>query len=173
MIEQKYQTFWKRFCAGFVDALVFLPPSLLSNWMWNHHQHVPNLLLAIFHLLANITYYAYNIYFLGKYGQTLGKMALKVKVLDVSENQHITYFQALKRDIVLLAMTVLLLPYELFQIMAGKFYMFNPGTIPDRASMILLYATMGWFFLEFITMIFSSKRRAIHDLIAGSVVVRI
>ena len=172
MIEQKYQTFWKRFCAGVVDGLVFLPLSLPANWIWSHHQDVPNLLLAIFHILTSITYYAYNIYFLGKYGQTLGKMALKIKVLDVSEKQHITYIQALKRDIVPLAITVLLLPYELFQIIAGKFYMLIPGTMPDKASMILSFTIMGWFFLEGVTMMFSSKRRAIHDLIAGSVVVR-
>jgi len=30
-----------------------------------------------------------------------------------------------------------------------------------------------WFLLECVTMLFSAKRRAIHDFIAGSVVVRI
>ena len=31
---------------------------------------------------------------------------------------------------------------------------------------------MGWFLLEIVTMTFNSKRRALHDFIAGSVVVK-
>ena len=172
MIYQKYRTFWKRFCAGFVDGLVLLPVSLLTNWIWFHHGGIPNVLLACLHLATSVIYYAYNIYFLGKYGQTLGKMALKVKVLDVSEQQHVTYLQALKRDIVPLAVTVLLLPYELYQIIVGRFYPLHPGTMPDKTSMVLGFVFTGWFLLEVITMMFSSKRRALHDFIAGSVVVR-
>lgn len=172
MIENKYRTFWKRFWAGCVDGLVLLPISLFTNWIWSHHQGVPNVLLALFYLVTNMIYYAYNIYFLGKYGQTPGKMALKVKVLDVSERQHVTYLQALRRDIVPLAVTVLLLPHALYQIIVGKFYLMNPGTMPDTPSMILVYVFMGWFLLEIITLMFSSKRRALHDFIAGSVVVK-
>lgn len=172
MIKVKYRTFWKRFCAGFIDGLVLLPISLLSNWIWSHHGGIPNILLALFYLITSVMYYAYNIYFLGKYGQTLGKMALKVKVLDISEQKQVTYLQALKRDIVPLAVTVLLLPYELYQIIVGRFYLLHPGTVPDKTSMILGLVFMGWFLLEVITMMFSLKRRALHDFIAGSVVVR-
>ncbi len=172
MIENQYRTFWKRFFAGFVDGLVLLPISLFTNWIWSHHQGVPNVLLALLYLVTHLIYYAYDIYFLGKYGQTLGKMALKVKVLDVSEQQHVTYLQALRRDIVPLAVSVMLLPYDLYQIIVGKFYLMNPGTMPGTPSMILVYVFMGWFLLEIITMMFSSKRRALHDFIAGSVVVK-
>jgi len=172
MIEQKYRTFWKRFCAGLVDGIVLFPISLLAHWMWAHHEGIPNVLLALLHLFTIMIGYGYNIYFLGKYGQTLGKMALKVKVLDVSERQHVTYLQALKRDIVPLAVTVLLLPYDLYQIMTGKYFLQNPGTMPDKGSEILVFLFMGWFLLEIITMMFSSKRRALHDFIAGTVVVR-
>jgi uncharacterized RDD family membrane protein YckC len=172
MIEQKYRTFDKRCWAGLVDGFVFLPIMLLDRLIWAHHGGIPNVLLALFHLANSMIYYAYSIYFLGKYGQTLGKMALKIKVLDVSEQQHVTYLQALKRDIVPLVVATLLLPYELYQIIVGKFYLQNPGAMPDKISLILAYSFMGWFLLEIITMMFSSKRRAIHDFIAGSVVVR-
>jgi uncharacterized RDD family membrane protein YckC len=172
MIDQKYRTFWKRFCAGFLDGLLLMPLSLFTQWIWTYHQSIPNVILALLYIATSTIYYAYNIYFLGKYGQTLGKMALKVKVLDLSEQQHVTYGQALKRDIVPLLVTVLLLPYDLYQIIAGKFYLMHPGTMPDKISMILAFVLMGWFFVEVITMMFSSKRRALHDFIAGSVVVR-
>ena len=172
MIEHKYRTLWKRLCAGFVDGLALLPISLLTNWIWAHHQSIPNPLLALLHLSTSFIYYGYNIYFLGKYGQTLGKMALNVKVLDMSEQRHITYLQALRRDIVPIAITVLLLPYEMYKIITGTHYLLIPGTPPDKISTVLGFVLMGWFLLEFITMMFNRKWRAIHDLIAGSVVVR-
>ena len=172
MIEYKYKTFWKRFCAGFVDWIVFLPITLPSNWIWAHNESVPTLLLALLYLATSTMYYVYNIYFLGKYGQTLGKMALNITVLDVSEEHHVTYFQALKRDIVPLSVTVLLLPYQLYQIISGKFYLLHHGTTPDKISSTLGFVFLGWFLLEIITMMFSAKRRAIHDFIAGSVVVK-
>jgi uncharacterized RDD family membrane protein YckC len=173
MIETKYRTFWKRFCAGFVDGLVFLPIMFLEQWVWSHHELFPAIVLAIFHLITTPIFYVYNIFFLGKYGQTLGKMALKIKVLDVSEMRQISYLQALRRDIVPLAITAVLLPRELYQIVAGTSYLFTPNSMPDRAGMIIMYSLSAWFLLECVTMLFSSKRRAIHDFIADSVVVRI
>ena len=67
---------------------------------------------------------------------------------------------------------MLLLPYELYQIIVGRFYLMNPGSMPDTASMVLGFVFIGWFLLEVITIMLNSKRRALHDFIAGSVVVR-
>jgi uncharacterized RDD family membrane protein YckC len=109
---------------------------------------------------------------LGKYGQTIGKMLLKVKVMDVSETAHITYWQAARRNIVPIFSTIMILPYDIYQIIVGKFYMFHPKTEPDAYTMAMTYIFMAWFLLEFFTMLFSKKRRAVHDFIAGSVVIK-
>ena len=42
----------------------------------------------------------------------------------------------------------------------------------DAYTMVLSYFLCVWLLLEYITMLFSQKRRAIHDIIAGSVVIR-
>jgi uncharacterized RDD family membrane protein YckC len=76
MIDQKYRKFWKRFGAGFLDGLLLMPVSLFMHWIWTYHQSIPNVILAPLYIATSTIYYAYNIYFLGKYGQTLGKMAL-------------------------------------------------------------------------------------------------
>ncbi len=47
----------------------------------------------------------------GRYGQTLGKMATRVKVIDVTEEIEVTYRQAFLRDsplVVLMTFDVLL-----------------------------------------------------------------
>lgn len=36
----------------------------------------------------------------------------------------------------------------------------------------IMYSTFGWFGLEVVTMLTNNKRRALHDFIAGSVVIR-
>lgn len=172
MIERKYRTFWRRFFAEFVDALVLLPVSLITVWVWRHAAAVPLPLLALHYLVSSLLIYIYEIYFLGTHGQTLGKMALGVVVMDVSEQRHVSYRQALLRNVAPLAVTLLLLPYQLFQILTGRFYLLHSGGRPDAVSWISNLILMLWFLLEIVTMLFSSKRRALHDIIAGSVVVK-
>ena len=172
MIDRKYRTFWRRFFAGFLDGLVLLPVSLMSGWVWRHGDVIPLPLLALHYLVSRLIFYVYSVYFLGAHGQTPGKMAFGVVVLDASELRHVTYLQALKRDAVPLAATLILLPYQLFQILTGRFYLLHPGSPPDKISMLISLILTGWFLLEIVTMAFSSRRRAIHDFIAGSVVVK-
>ncbi len=109
---------------------------------------------------------------LGKYGQTIGKMLLKVKVMDVSETAHITYRQAARRNIVPIFITIIILPYDIYHIIDGKYFMFHPQTGPDAYTMAMTYISMAWFLMELITMLFSKKRRAVHDFIAASVVIK-
>ena len=172
MIERKYRTFWRRFFAEFVDSLILLPVTLIASWVWRHADSVPLPLLALHYLVTRLLFFIYRIYFLGAHGQTPGKMALGVVVLDVSERRHVSYRQALLRDAAPLAVMLLLLPYQLFQILTGRFYLLHPGGRPDAISWISSLVLMVWFLLEIVTMTFNSKRRALHDFIAGSVVVK-
>jgi len=110
---------------------------------------------------------------LGKYGQTIGKMLLKVRVMDVSETAHINYWQAAKRNIVPICATIISLPYDIYQIIVGKFIMLHPKTGLDTYMIAMMFVLIAWFLLELITMFFSKKRRAVHDFIAGSVVIKV
>ena len=172
MIINKYRTFWRRFWAGWVDAIVFLPPYIAYIWIWKYHLTIPVFFLIIWHAAYSVAWYIYSIWLHGKYGQTIGKMLLKVKVMDVSEIKSLRYSQALRRDIVPLGITVALLPYELYKIAIGQFYMADPAIPPDKVSLAISFVMVGWCVLEMVTMLFSRRRRAIHDFIAGSVVIR-
>jgi uncharacterized RDD family membrane protein YckC len=112
----------------------------------------------------------YSILLHGFFGQTLGKMATGVIVIDASEQGELSMSQAIRRDIVPVITSFLSIAVIFRPILRGN-------TFPNRASWpmglwILSFSSALWFLLEFITMLTNQRRRAVHDLIAGSVVVK-
>ncbi len=112
----------------------------------------------------------------GRFGQTLGKMVCKVKVIDKSEKKPITYRQAFLRDSVVIILGLL------FTFFAGSGFLdgINPYNRPETVNAeippwmsFLSWINSLWFFIEIITMLTNKKRRAVHDFIASSVVVKI
>ncbi|MGO8988406.1 MAG: RDD family protein [bacterium] len=91
MIETKYRTFWRRVLAGWVDSLAFLPVQIGSHYIWEYHGSVPLWLLAAWNFFPSLIWYGYNVYFLGKFGRTIGKMAAGVKVIDQTEAKPIKW----------------------------------------------------------------------------------
>jgi uncharacterized RDD family membrane protein YckC len=169
MIEHKYNTFWPRVGAGIVDGFVFLPLSLLDKWIWSISQSIPIIFLLTWFIIWSFSYVTYSVLMHGFFGQTLGKMAAKVKVLDISENK-LTMRQAFLRDIVPIVLGVITIFYVV-PIVLERVHPFKEitWTFP---MIILLYANLCWYFAEVITMLANKKRRAVHDFIARSVVVR-
>jgi uncharacterized RDD family membrane protein YckC len=169
MILPRYQTFWRRFWAGTVDGIVFWPFSALSNFIWAHQTLTLQTYLAIWFFIQLALPIVYSTMMHWRYGQTLGKMACGVMVVDVSEKITLTLWQAIKRDIypviVSVAGFMLTLPYIM-----GFATVQTP--IVRITNTILGYSGLFWFGLEILTMVGSQKRRALHDVIAGSVVLR-
>ncbi len=163
----KYRTFWPRLCAGFVDGLVFLP--LSGAFLWGNSFLTPGARAAVTVLLTALML-AYSVLMHGQYGQTLGKMALKVKVLDVSEARPITYRQAVLRDGPWIVLSVLGLFWQVPDLLAGGDpFQGESGALPTLLDNVSLL----WVLVEWITMLTNNHRRAVHDWIAGSVVVRV
>ena len=106
MIEHKYNTFWPRVGAAIVDGLVFLPISLFDEWVWSISESIPIVLLFIWFIIGRFIFITYSVLMHGYFGQTLGKMAAKVKVVDISENK-LTMRQAVLRDIVPIILVVI------------------------------------------------------------------
>lgn len=169
VIAPKYETFGARVSAGILDGLVLLPLSIPMIVVEMTSKPWPAWALILVHVLTPLASYAYSILMHGRYGQTLGKMWAGVKILDVGESKPITYFQALKRDAVPLLFFIILLPVELHLIQQGEYGFAEIRTSPWHR--ILGSLMWGWWGLEILTMLFSRKRRAVHDIIAGTVVV--
>ena len=164
----KYHTFWPRFWAGFVDCLVFMPIGFLERYLTSPESGP--FILITWGVISYTAYWLYSVLLHARCGQTLGKMATGVKVLDVSEERIPTLRQAFIRDIGYIVPNTLSLGYLIYLVVAGQYVRgAEDSSLPGQ---ILVWASLGWFLLEIISMATNDKRRAFHDFIAGTVVVR-
>lgn len=103
------------------------------------------------------------------FGQTIGKMVTRIKVMDVSEKRYLRVHQACLREI----LPILLIPLSLLMHYQFAFLGMTKESISQQAWAIYFgYSIFFWVLLEMISMLFNGKRRAVHDFIAGSVVVK-
>lgn len=161
--ERKYRTFWPRVLASLIDMVVIfiitIFPSMLRvglnsfsyHWAWD--------------LLLNLLVLTYYIRMHGEFGQTLGKMAMGIKVVRVSDEGPINYKQAAVRDIVPISMVILSTIFYLLQDITGFELWYWQVYILENIWGI-------WGLAEIITMLTNKKRRAIHDFMAKTVVIR-
>ncbi len=161
----RYGTFWRRFFAGFIDGFILggiesvlgvFEPGNVAGWE----------AIAWASFSAAITL-AYSVGMHARFGQTVGKMATGVLVLDVSEARKLSLWQAFLRDVGLVGIDGCSLAYGMLALAFG---------LGERAAIavavVLGGASFLWFVLEVLTMLSNDRRRALHDWIAGSVVVR-
>ncbi len=165
--DSRYQTLQPRFLAGFVDGLILLPFGIVDaliftqDLVWLSVTWIP------------ITYSAYWIYSVvghGFYGQTVGKRVMKIIVLDNKTEEKITMRQAVLRDLFLIVINILAAATDIY-------FVLNKGTeFPQGLlifSLVLGYGSMAWFLTEIVTCLTNKKSRALHDFIAGTVVVKL
>lgn len=159
--HERYSTFWPRFWAPSIDSIILWPiTSLLPLVIFYALPSALNV-LSIF---TTLTYYAYSIYFHGTRGGTIGKLKCKIKVVNAKSEKRIGIKQALLRDSIPLILSVFLYGYIL---------VLEPSNLGESRYLQVVPAIFGlWFLAEIITMLTNEKRRALHDFIAGTVVVR-
>jgi uncharacterized RDD family membrane protein YckC len=170
-----YATVWQRFCAGLIDFLIFLPLIFLQNWLESLSKDTALLLV----LPTAFLYYAYVIYFHGRFGQTIGKKVMGIRVRTL-RGERIGYPAAWRRsavDLCIAAAGVVATFSALLTITDSAYY--GLGWI-DRESALralepasLSWNTMAaqiWMWSELVVMLLNKRRRALHDFIAGTVV---
>src|SRR5687767_6350524 len=163
----RYNTVGKRFWAGVVDGLIFLPIGFLELWIFS--IGTSKMLLIMWLLVSYPAGWLYTVIMHGIYGQTVGKMVTGVKVLDVSEDRQITMRQSFLRESVVIIFNTVLLAYAIY---------FTLNDVPRDGNelanidTVVIIGANVWFFAEIISCLSNYKRRAIHDYIAGTVVVR-
>ena len=158
----KYRTFAKRIIAGIIDGFVFIPLDFAGSYLLDEFGNTFNTSWTLF---QTIIWTLYVVIGHGKYGQTLGKKAMAVKVLDLDEKNLIGYKRAFIRESVWFVVSILGAIYLLFPQSNRNYSELN--TVDDYLSLTISV----WFILEIITMAFNSKRRALHDFMAKSVAI--
>jgi len=172
-----YAGFWRRFFAGFVDFLVLLP-FLIFHSVFGQHSRTMALTLVI--PMAFI-YAAYNIYFHARWGQTIGKKATGIRVVKIT-GDPISWREAFFRNSVDICFSIL---YIIAMFIAftsiGESEYSSLSWRAQSYKMVELYpawhrwvgrVSQIWIWSEVIVLLFNEKKRALHDFIAGTVVVK-
>jgi uncharacterized RDD family membrane protein YckC len=166
-IQAKYQTFTKRFYAGILDGLIFVPFYVMEEFFFVSN----NIGIVIGKELFNIICWAlYVIIGHGKFGQTVGKKLMKIKVYDLDEKKLVGYTRAFFRESIWIVLSISGIIYLYVDNMS--FSVLTPEVI-EKYDNFLIYTSLGWFVIELVTTLSNPKRRAVHDFIAGSVVINL
>jgi len=165
----KYSTFWPRFFAAIIDGILFALILYIECLLFDIEYNSQDRLIQA---LNGVQFAIYAIFMHGYFGQTLGKMLMNIKVLNHETETAIDIKQALKRESVNLTLNI---SWVLIILVVATSVEIS-GTISIGLSFAVIgfgILTMFWGISEFITMLLNDKRRAIHDYIGKTVVVRI
>jgi uncharacterized RDD family membrane protein YckC len=160
----KYQTFGKRFLSSVIDGFIFLPFAFLINYNFIDQNASAYLIYTILYLTLFTSYVVIGH---GKYGQTLGKKLMGVKVLDLNEINVIGYKRAFLRESVWFFAEVIRILFIVYYIN----YDLPREGINSIDLGLVTFGSSIWLVIELVTMRFNKKRRAVHDYIASSVVI--
>ena len=161
-LTRPYNTFWDRFFAGWLDAIVLWPLSSANARIFG--AGAPRMILAGWFTLYSFAFLFYQMFCHARWGQTFGKWAFGVRVLDLTE-ASLRPVQAVKRDAIALMLTA---GFVVQHLIRGEY----SATAAGREDILSVLSSV-WGALEILTMLTNRKRRALHDIIAGSVVVRV
>lgn len=172
--SERYSTFAPRLWAGFVDGLVLWPVSAVFAIALS--SPLPLVLLVVLHCVQGLPTTFYTIWMHYAYGRTIGKVVTHVRVVDVHSEGPISQRQAVVRDGIPLVMAVGMWIYEVPRFFDGSLGVspdnFAKAVANDPGMRVLILIPILWFTAELLSMRMNDKRRALHDLIAGTVVVR-
>lgn len=162
---EKYRTFFPRLAALLIDGFIMIPLAILDDW-FRTAEFSPAFFYVWIPLSLMVTP-VYKIAMHGRYGQTLGKMYMNVKVVSLTEGP-ITFAQATVREAPQLL-------FNLASIFIGLRFL---GVGPEDESFQKAYGfvvTLAgfWSLADIVTFWTNDKRRALHDYLAGTVVVKI
>lgn len=172
-LEKRYRTFGPRFWTGAVESCVFLPLSVTISFLLS--LNIPRFPAAVLVIIQNLAWLIYTVALHARYGQTIGKMVTRVRVIDSRTEGKISWGQAWLREGIPLFLSLGLIGYQVYEILSGRITasaLENGQYEQNRTSLWLTLIPGLWFMAEVLTMLTNRKRRALHDFIAGTVVVR-
>ena len=172
----RYAGFWPRVGALLLDLLIMLPMIALMFWgearyrLFALYYFVPSTLFGLF----------YSVYLVRRFGGTPGKLIVGVRIRKL-DSGPVGYREACLRylpDYVFTLLTSVALILPLLRMTDGEY---QSLAFVERTMRIeklapswykpLQIAQQVWVWGELVVLLTNSKRRALHDFIAGTVVV--
>ena len=157
-----------------VDAFVLAPCIALYFWVLSLDGTAP---LLAFPVIVICT--AYPVWFHARTGQTLGKRLASIRVVKLT-GERISWKEAALRSSVDLAlgltraMATVLALYQLSDVALNVGWLARSELLIEQGPAWGRYAqraSNAWYWSELVFLLFNAKRRALHDFIAGTVVV--
>jgi uncharacterized RDD family membrane protein YckC len=172
----KYAGFWQRAAALLIDLVIMSP--LLFLILWAYMNSIS--LYAVIIIPSTILSWVYYGYFLKRWGATIGKMVLKIKVTGL-DCEALSYKQIFYRYVVYFGLHALSLACFLYLYKHLDVTLFDSLDVKAKAEYIktnapsietwINWAMNLWFWSEVLVLIFNKKKRAIHDFMAGTIVI--
>jgi uncharacterized RDD family membrane protein YckC len=172
----RYAGFGPRFCSLFLDGLFFLPLMLITGWassrfrLFDVYYFIPSILLGLF----------YDVYLVKRYGGTPGKLIMGIGIRKVN-GEPVGYREAFLRNLVdllfcLVISIAMLLPLfhmtdAEYQSLSYMHQIHREAALAPSWLKPVQWAQEIWFWGELVVLLTNRKRRALHDFIAGTVVI--
>jgi uncharacterized RDD family membrane protein YckC len=174
--KRVYGGFWKRFCAGFVDAFVLLPLAYLFIWLESFDKT-----MAILIIIPSTTLFAmYHVFFNACFGGALGKLVVGIRIAK-PDGTKIGWAEAWKRSSVDIGFALLMLCVEVWALTQVNNEQYSATAFVERIKLLQSYypswfsvVTISqniWIWSEVVVLLFNKRKRAVHDFIAGTVVI--
>jgi len=171
---KRYSTFWPRFWTGSVDSCVLWPLGFITTILFS--LEIPRAVAALLAIVENLAWLLYTVVMHARYGQTIGKMVTKVRVVDFRTERSISWRQAWLREGIPMVLSLGFLGWQIFFILTGNLsadaVANRRGLAQSKGFWLVMALPTLWFVAEVLTMLTNERRRAVHDFIAGTVVVR-
>jgi uncharacterized RDD family membrane protein YckC len=167
-VAPKFQTLGARILAAIVDTFVFMPLFVAETVL--DEQSPSHGLFVFISVSATIVWHVYYVYLHGRYGQTLGKIVAKIKVVAADETP-IGYRTAFIREVLYLPVSLAFTIQDVLRVDVSDEAAIQSGL----ASWIdiVIYVNLVILAADILVALTNDKRRSLHDMIAGTVVVRL
>ncbi|MEO1054181.1 MAG: RDD family protein [Bacteroidota bacterium] len=158
----EYASFWSRVGASLIDLLLFIPVIVVSVY------NIISIQSFAFSVILSMVYIVYKPVMEWKYGATLGKMAVKIKVVN-SDLEPITLEQSIMRFSLYLVnqMISIVSSYFLFSNLYGDIGLLEIGEVQQGDPLSAVSQLMSLVILVSVLFVaFDKERQALHDKIA-------
>lgn len=175
--ENIYAGFWIRLGALLLDFLIVLPVSLLTLYINGLSKNA--YFFTVFpSFIFGLWYY---IYLVKKYGGTPGKLIVGITIIKI-DGENIDWKEAILRHIVLFGISIFGIVLTIVTLMhSNTLHYESLGWMQKQQYLMALspilfsfytWTTNIWIYSEYIVLLTNKRKRAIHDYIAGTVIVK-
>jgi uncharacterized RDD family membrane protein YckC len=170
-----YSGFWSRLGANLLDMLILIPYVLILMFIISFNKY-----MYIFTVIPNLLFdFWYNVFLPKKYGGTPGKLIVGIKIIKI-DSLPIGWKESVLRYILPLFLTLIRDTLMVIAAFLADGEIYNGLNWFQKAYYLTTSAKTGaidifnnvWVWSEIIVLLFSKRKRALHDFIAGTVVIK-